>query len=647
MDFNIEKFIESEMKTMSSFDVIDRLRFLDDEKRKMFLNDERAIEKLRVGLLLESKRDPYYWYRLILQNLSVHEFLSLYDGEFIQKFFISDRSGAEYKLFVCLCEKDINTVIDFVLKDDLLFEEFFKEADNFYSIFSDLEYDKCERIIEKMMIKNKKYDLLFISSISTENQYKLLNSDKISDEMLVSLINNFKIEVQNYFFENDVRAEYLYARFNVNRLLDKGIKFNDNIVRKKDFFEKIKSSSFIVFRENINVAERYLDVTVIEKRLEEYYKEIFDSYLIGKEIFKLYDDILNNPELLFSYRGYYDFIMDEDIYLLFYKYLTQDDSDKLYFENIDELEDELKKKTNRKLSDVVTDALFRDNIYNVWLNIKEMLRYNEGLRDNDKVLDSDKEDFYRFILNIDNVSSDDKMAMYKRLKGMNINLLFYEDLRKLKDISYNKIKEKLVVPSEKEEWIDKEASGKYGTTVYDFRDKNYFLLVRREGRHREKSRYLRGCYSIIASDNNYTFGYDSGDILYGYNTFDNDTVLHVFEGDSASSSYLDEASKRVNRIHTLNDLVYANNSYNELQLVNRKTNDDGIYLTKRPDFIVSTDVIRDNDIEESKRLGIPIVLIKKRKIDIKDRVDVPFRYREDVYVYGSSALENVRNKNRK
>lgn len=647
MDFNIEKFMQNEMETMSSFDVIDRLSFLDGEKRKESLADERVVEKLRVGLLEESRDNPYYRYRLILKKISAYEFLSLYDGKFIQNFFANDRSGAEYKLFVCLCEKDINTVIDIVLKDDVLFEEFFKEASNFYSIFSDLEYDKCEKIIEKMMSKNKEYNMFFVSSFSTENQYKLLSNDKISDDMLISLINNFSREVQSYFFTNDVRAEYLYEKFNVNRLLDREIKFNDNIVRKKNFFEQLKSPSFIVFRRNINKAEQYLDVNIIEKRLEDYYKEIFDSYLTGRKIFKLYDDILNNPELIFSYCGHYDFVMDEDIYLLFHRYLTVDNDDKYCFENRDALEGELKRETSRKLGEVIVDALFRDNIYNVWLNIKEMLRYNERLSDEDKVLDSDREEFYKFILDIDNVSSDNKINLYKRLKGMNINLLFYEDLRKLKDISYNKIKEKLVVPSERKEWIDKEVSNKYGTTVYDFRDKAYFLLVRREARHRDKSRYLRGCYSIIASDNNYTFGYESGDVLYGYNTFDNDTVLHVFEGDSASSSYRDEASKRVNRIHTLNDLIYANNSYNEIQLVNKKTDEDRIYLTKKPDFIVSTDVIRDRDIEESKRLGIPIVLIKKRKIDIKDKVDVPFRYWDDVYVNGSSTMENERKKNRK
>ena len=47
--------------------------------------------------------------------------------------------------------------------------------------------------------------------------------------------------------------------------------------------------------------------------------------------------------------------------------------------NRDILIDILKKETNKKISEIIIDALFSDNIYNVWLNIKEMLRYNKGL----------------------------------------------------------------------------------------------------------------------------------------------------------------------------------------------------------------------------------------------------------------------------
>ena len=36
--------------------------------------------------------------------------------------------------------------------------------------------------------------------------------------------------------------------------------------------------------------------------------------------------------------------------------------------------------TNQKISEIIIDSLFKDTYYNVVLNIKEMLRYNQTLK---------------------------------------------------------------------------------------------------------------------------------------------------------------------------------------------------------------------------------------------------------------------------
>ena len=93
--------------------------------------------------------------------------------------------------------------------------------------------------------------------------------------------------------------------------------------------------------------------------------------------------------------------------------------------DIDSLKKELKGEVNRKISEVVVDALFCDNIYNVWLNIKEMLRYNSKLDDEDKVLDNNKIEFYQMILNFDKVSCEDKIDLFNKLYDKNISFSFY------------------------------------------------------------------------------------------------------------------------------------------------------------------------------------------------------------------------------
>ena len=119
---------------------------------------------------------------------------------------------------------------------------------------------------------------------------------------------------------------------------------------------------------------------------------------------------------------------------------------------------------------MVVDALFCDNIYNVWLNIKEMLRYNSKLDAEDKVLDNDKIDFYQMILNFDKISCEDKINLFNKLYDKNISVSFYDDLRKLKDISYDMIKKDLIDLSKCD---DKLVSNDIDDVkVYDLRDKS-------------------------------------------------------------------------------------------------------------------------------------------------------------------------------
>ena len=89
-------------------------------------------------------------------------------------------------------------------------------------------------------------------------------------------------------------------------------------------------------------------------------------------------------------------------------------------------------------------ALFSDNIYNVGINIREMIRYNNKLDKNDGALDDDRVAFYKMILDFDNISSKDKIKLFNEFKDRNFSLTFYDDLRKLKDASYDMIKNDLL-----------------------------------------------------------------------------------------------------------------------------------------------------------------------------------------------------------
>ena len=631
-EFDINAFIEelSDISKMRTFDILDKLSLLKDEQIKKVLVVDDIRNVLKVRLLFESVDNQWYYYRKILEKINVIDFISLYTAGDLKQFFSTNKCGHISVFFNALCEKDVNRVVNYILNDDEMFCYFIQNS-SFYS-YAELSYDLVKKIILKQQSNNLEFNDDFLANLPVEYQRMLIKEPEISDDSLVSILSSFRNSVKSEFFLNDRRSIYLYNRFDIVNLVKNGIKFNDDILKKRDFFDRLKTSSFIEFRNIINDVEKNNNSIVIEDRLDEYYSELIEQYDIESGLFKDYKKVLENPK---KYEFANTFIFNFDIVDRISFHLTKGGFDNYYYDDREGLEKFLKNETSKKLSEIINDALLRDNIYNVWINIKEMIRYNNSLVENDKVLDDDKVNFYKMILDFDKVSNNDKIILYNKLKKTNFSMVFYEDLRNVKNTAYDKIKTNLINPNLYPEYIDVDNTNNYGVNVYDFRDKRYTMLVRTQAEFRDVDRYRRGCYSIINNENNQVFGEnDFTSFLYGYNSFDNDMVLHMFESDSFSSNLKDEGSRFVNRIMSLDELVKSNSGYNEVQLVNVKS-DKGKYkwIAKKPDFLVVFDYIRQRHVEECKRLGIPIVIISKKVLDKNRNVyDIePEAYVKDWY----------------
>lgn len=652
--------------------LVEQMRGLSAEERRDILNSSSVREKFRKDFLIECNAgDAYRNFRKAFEVLSIDDIFAIFDYssihdayrklgkddfplydatyekrnfELISKYDAQIESSTrrnhnEYIFFVCLFEIDIDKAMKYILEDNNLFIEVMRKADDMYSCFALLGYDTFLKVIHKLdEIGSDKFDsdtFIFISAVSSDYISKLLDED-ISDDLLICILPYFDKKVISSFFENDKRAVYLYEKFNflLRSVLD-GAVFNRDILIQDKFFDRIKSVSFVDFRRNVNALEKYNDPMVVEKKVNKYYDELIGEYNFDSGLFKTYDVILNNPELIYSYFDY-NFIYDMEVRFLFYNHLDYDNNGNLCFGNKKELLKELRKTTNKKIGEVVVDSLFCDNIYNVWINIREMFRFNNKLSSENRILDDDKIMFYKMILDIDNVSCEKKIELFENLRNRNINFVFYDDLRKLKDVSYELIKKDLIDLSTSGDLIDLSSSQKYGTTVYDLRDSKYTMLVRAQYFYRDKSGNRRNCYSIISDENSETYE-NGGGILYGYNSFDNDRVIHVLEQDAFSSdaTFGDEVSRYVNRIMTSRELVNGSHWYSEIEIVNLQ-NPDGKFDVKRPDFIVAYEEIRDDLVNESKRLGIPIVVIRKKKIRRDDIIDIEDEIENSKYVRDSS-----------
>lgn len=670
MDFNDEKLVND----IDIMVLISNISYLSSSEKSRVLSLSWVREKIKRDLLgrcLEG--DVYGNFRRVISSLGVDTLISILDYRTIHDTFrvltrsdfpsYSDdykmgnydkideieseiekskyRNTNEYKLFVCLMEESPDEVLEWILNDDDLFKEYINISDNMYSMVSMFSYDLIVKLIyklEELGFGTGNISFNF-SSVNSEDKIRLLG-EKFSDETIIKLIDYFDAKAKSYFFLNDNRAKYLYKKATgFTNLIRSGVRFSRDILLQNDFFDMLKHSNFSEFRININAVEKYNDPLIIQSRLAKYYDELINEYDRDRGIFRYYGEILDNPSLLKS-RKRDDFIFNFDVKYMFSPYMDYDNDGNMFFENSDELLDKLKSITNLKLSEVIVDALFCDSIYNVWLNIREMLRYNEKMIPSDRIIADERVSFYELIFNFDNVSSDDKIELFNKLKDKNVNSMFYDDLRKLKDYAYDRIRDDMFVISNNGDKISNELSKKYGTPVYDLRDSKYTMMVRALGcRYQVGTNNSRDCYSIVSDENNEVHGnYDN---IYGYSSFDNDRVIHMLEMDSFSSDIRDRSgvSRYVNRIMTSKELTNGSGWYSEVDIANRK-DDNGKYETMKPDFVVAYDTISDINVIESVRLGIPIVLIKKSLLKDSDRIDTGFK--DDVDAYNS--FDGYRNK---
>lgn len=380
---------------------------------------------------------------------------------------------------------------------------------------------------------------------------------------------------------------------------------NNEIVYDNTFFDSLKDTSLLEFRKNILMVQLIRPTYYIEQQVLLYYESLLKEFNYDSGLFKIYDIILDDFkcrsfDFLDSYNKF-NYFIDRTI-----KLKLQDFSH--YGERVELTYDYLAKMTNLKISEIVIDGLFGDTIYNVWINIKEMLRYHNCLNDNDKFLDEEKIQFYKMILEIDKINCKDKIDLYYKLKTKNISLMFYEDTRKTKDISYKNINNNLF--NININLYNYEDSNKYDVPIYDLNGDNFFMLIRCMNDFSSSSKCERKCYSLISSYNMEVF--NKRGFIYGYNIVPINNILHIFENDSHScrgKNSLDFVYNGVvNRIMYPNQIVNFN-GWSEIQIKNNNDNNSDLYLSLSPNFLVVFDKIENEHIEEAKRLGIPIVRI--------------------------------------
>lgn len=615
-DFSLDIFLNkfNNINEISSLDILKKYYKLDKREKNIIFYDDFILKNL-YSLFNDSNFNIPYFEEIISYVLNSSELLFLYNnkdkyiGELNFKF-------NEDNFFKILFKQDINLTINILLDRNDKLKDFLVNISKYD--FRKIDYSILVKLL-KVIEKNKfDCDFEFINtSISLEFQYRLLD-EGFSDNFIINIINNCSNEVQQYFYLNDNRFSYLFSKFDVVTLSNNNYLFQESVLENQEFFNLFLSNSIIQSRLNINKLMEHNTKYYFEIMLDKYEDNLINEFDSELELFYEYKMLIDNicmlDELNFK-NNKTNFLFDYDIINEIRKYTYYDENKIIHIKDNEALYNYLKKLSKLKLNELIVDRLFDDDIYNVLLNIKEMLRYHTSLGDDEYVLNLDKSNFYNIILNLDNMNSTNVLDFYKKYRNKNNSFMFYQDLRKTKDICYDKINDKLFKTSNISSLPDKVKSSRYGINIYDYTSMEYIMLVRcLFGEYEEESSNKRDCYTLLSQDNNYVI--DDDCYVYGYNLFDKNYILHVFEGDAFSgdviNSSLDVGSYWVNRIMTCDEIILSSDCYSEIQIINKtKNRKKHLFNSLKPSYLITYNDVSEKVLNEAKRLNIPIFIINK------------------------------------
>lgn len=662
--------IEEILKSGNITDIIDKIK--ENENR----NEILASDKFKEALYDEFSKNgiTYNVMRSLVSTVGIDYCLENLD---IEKISASSNDNMSVYFTTLLENNDISSdsfndnLLDKVIEDENYRKLFMENLDKNFSVISNDSYQKMMKLIEKIEsledeeIPNKKY---LTSALNDEDRKKILK-EEYSDEIFYSNVNNSSNEIVQEYINLDPKAIYKYADIGVMNLARRGISFPSDIVRRKEFFEQVKSSNMVDFRRNINMINRNSYSLILENKVEKYENDIISSFNPEKGIFESYDiDNIENIDDLLQEKD--NFLMDYDAKKNIRKYyelkkdlderksnankalkqrfnlnievddlenveiddITDDESLRKTLsdlkreyavfkdvrqEEFNEYRTKLQELSSQKLGEVCVDSLFKDTKKNVKININEMKRYNDKLEDKEKVIGQQKQEIYDKISNIDALGGNEKYELYNQLKDKNMMSELYSDFSKLKSKSYEEISKALYNPLENEKDLSESDTNLNNSAVFKLKGDQFYMLVRALDRPmKETTLNAHSCYSLISGTNPKTYNDEA--YIYGYDSIDPNMIENVFESDSYTISD-SNITTRPNRIMTKEEITESSSSYSEINIKNKKI--EGIpkelYEEKKPSYMVCMDELKKEQLEESKRLGIPIVVIDRERYQNK------------------------------
>ncbi len=411
------------------------------------------------------------------------------------------------------------------------------------------------------------------------------------------------------------------------------------------------------YRTIVNNLTKKIDTATIEIARTNYYNNIINSYNKDTGLIGIYSKILDN--LNKKTNPYIEILKHHNLYEIAISINNELSKNKPYNEKYYTIKKTLQKLTNQYLKDIIIDKLYQDIYPNVVMNINEIINFE--LEINNKIINKNIHNLYITTLNINNLSSIELINLYKKTKKINLSEILYNDIRTCKNISYTLLKESLLKRKNLLKNLDTNLSMKHGVEIYTLQGEEFFTMVHASGVYKHESNLT---YNYMLSNNQGACSCSIIDefhlelfknphdyIVYGFEDFDINSIIHVYHNDSFSDNeYAIEnetiPTNNVNKIYTKEMLMKnSTDGYNEIITMTKKNNTDReIYKNIKSleaKYILCYDIVTKFDIDYSKKHNLYIVLIKTKYYYNKPKIKI----KEEKYMlYGDMQYKLYRNK---
>ena len=560
-----------------------------------------------------------------------------------------DDEGVEYlKKYSDITDR-ITYILNYSNYVDLLFNnqkflDLFLSTDisKYYASLKNLNNKTYDLIVNRCLELNKDVNLIgqLISYFNKDYQLKFIDKYDYPNDLIYEMLKRNPKILGKKILEKYI-IDLTSHNISIKGLIDAGksLSFEDMAKRNGDSFVSSGGEIFLLSSDLLNteVAQKlWNELNVYEYRflindanycgdptnLNNYAKTKEEEFILNTDYPKIYQNIFNMINKLSNldsssneYRDIFrNLIRQIQIFPNEYTNLRELIFNGEFAETINLIT----KSLDEKKSDYIIDYRFEENYYNVIYDLKELLEFYYA---GNMYIPEDRLYLYQQIVNIDMLSSQEKIELHNELKQYNMMEIFYDDMSFARKQVRKAIKDYSMVKEELVKFKDEELSNEYGVDVYNIEDNPFFAIVK-SNINREDNLPVGHSYSLVGNGCISVFGTPEYNDTYVYDSSDlnPEQIVHVFPRDSFTMykpfSFTSNATDRVEQLMMPDELLYNKRTYNEILILEHgrtQTDIDSRIPKLKKIALYCVDQITAKDVETAKIHNIGIMLINSKK----------------------------------